>query len=448
MVWSTIHVAGASSIALVLASALAAPALANAADELASSERPRGTYVRMPAPLTSDVPTAREGGAPYILFLNRCTGGISVDAGWPDDNTVNRSGILGGTTQFPEYPYGDGSWDQVVIETREIFAPFNIQITDVDPSPMPHDEAIICGSGDLAGFGGAGGVAPFTCDVIPSPITFTFPESLGDDPRTIAEVIAQEAAHAWGLEHEFKCEDPMSYLYGCGEKTFQDGDYSCGEYDARACECGGATQNAYQYIIDLFGSAVPDTQSPTATIVSPSDGEVFAVGDQFDIAVDVADDGAIASVELYLDGALSSADMSEPFGPWPVIDAVAGSFEIYVLVTDAAGKETMSAVVRFDVTEDGPPPDDSADGDDGDDGDVDGGGDDGGDDGDDDGDGGGDGDSGEAALPPGFGLREDVTGCACTSDPAGPTHGGWLAALLLLVAPARSRILQAEARGR
>ena len=165
------------------------------------------------------------------------------------------------------------------------------------------------------------------------------------------------APHAWGLEHEFKCEDPMTYLYGCGEKSFQDGDYPCGEYEARACECGGASQNAYQYILDLFGPAVPDTEAPTATITSPDDGDVFAVGDDFDIAVQVADDNAIAMVELYLDGELSSADMADPYGPWPVIDAIAGSYEIYVVATDAAGKETVSGVVRFEVTDAGAPPD-------------------------------------------------------------------------------------------
>ena len=391
----------------------------------------------MPAVLTPELPAQRAGG-PHIIFLNRCVGGISIDAGWPDDNTVNRSGILNGTTQFPEYPFGDGSWNQVVVEAQEIFAPFNVLITDVDPSPMPHDEALVCGSGALAGFSGAGGVSPFTCEVIPAPITFTFPESLGDDPRNIAEVIAQEAAHAWGLEHEFKCEDPMSYLYGCGEKSFQDGDYQCGEYEGRACECGGATQNAFAAITELFGSAVPDTEAPTATIVSPIDGQVFAAGDNFDVAVDVSDDGEIARVDLYLDGEPSSADMSDPFGPWPVIDAVAGSFEIYIVATDAAGKETVSAVVHFDVTEDGVPPDEPSDGSDGGDGTDGGGGEVG------DGDGGGGGDGGGSggepgALPPGFGLGAEAAGCGCTADPLAPAQAWWTGGLLVLWQTSRRR---------
>ncbi|MBC8071796.1 MAG: Ig-like domain-containing protein, partial [Deltaproteobacteria bacterium] len=406
----------------VLASIVLAPRMAGA-DVLAQPDRPRGSYVTVPSVVTQAPRPQQGGSAPHILFLNRCSGGVAISGGWPDDNIVDRSGILGGTVNFPEYPFGDASWNEVVEHTRQIFAPFNVLVTDVDPSPMPHDEAIVCGSGALAGFSGAGGVAPFTCDVIDAPITFTFPESLGDYPRSIAEVIAQEAAHAWGLEHELKCEDPMTYLYGCGDKTYQDGDYPCGEYEARACECGGPSQNSYQYILGLFGSAVPDEQPPTAAIVSPDDGDSFAVGDQFDIAVEVSDDTAVEVVELYLDGALSTADMSDPFGPWPVVDAIAGSFEIYIIARDAAGKETMSELVHFDVTEDGAPASE-------DDGDGGGQGNDG-DDGEPAGDEAGSEDGGTGAedmpgaLPPGFGFGDDAAGsCACSN--ASDRRGAWL----------------------
>lgn len=422
MVWSSVSSVRAWAPSIVAIGVGSWTGSAAASPELAAPEGPpRGTYVRVPAAPAEAAPSPGQAGGTgaHILYLNRCEGGTTITAGWPDDNTIDRSGILGGTVTFPPYPYGDASWAEVVAHTQQIYAPFGIVVTDVDPSPMPHDEAIVCGSGGLAGFGGAGGVAPFTCDVIDKPITFTFPESLGGDPRTIAEVIAQESAHAWGLEHEYKCEDPMSYLSGCGDKTFQDGDYQCGEYSPRACDCGGATQNSYQYILSLFGPATPDEHAPTATIVAPVDGDVFEVGSSFDVAVEVADDNEVVRVSLYLDGALSSEDMSVPFGPWPVIDAPEGAYEFWIVATDAAGKTTQSNTVRVDVTAD--PIDPGAPG-------GPGGGDDGGSDG---GDGGSDG--GEAnedggggpqgseepgALPPGFGLDGEAPGCACTSDPA------------------------------
>jgi len=399
-------------------------------------EPPRGTYVWVPevvAPARDPVLASE----PHILFLNRCAGGITLTAGWPDDNVANRSGILNGTTNFPEFGYGEDAWQAVMTETREIFSPFNVVVTDVDPSPMPHDEALVCGSGAAAGFSGAGGVAPFTCDVIPSPITFTFPDSLGGNPRTIAEVIAQEAAHAWGLEHEFKCEDPMSYLSGCGEKTYQQGDYPCGEYSAQSCQCGGATQNSYAYIEGLFGPAVDDLAAPTAVVTAPSDGDTFAVGDEFSISVQVSDDVGVTHLGLYLDGVLATEALSEPYGPWPVFDLPQGEHEIYVEATDAAGNLTASEVVTVAVTADGEPPPGGGSGGGGGNGDGGDGGDDGGDDG-----GGGDGDAGEGsggidfggALPDGFGGDPEVAGCSCkASDPDGPRGAtGALASVLLL----------------
>lgn len=443
-------------VALLMGLVVGPSATARAAAEPPTTEptlsaSPRGSYVWVPESVSSAPKPAAGGSDAHVLYLNRCEGGIVIDAGWPDDNVANRSGILGAPVNFPEFGYGDAAWEEVMAETRAIFSPFNITVTDVDPAPAPHDEALVCGSGGLAGFQGAGGVAPFNCGVIGSPITFTFPDSLGGHPRTIAEVIAQEAAHAWGLEHEYKCEDPMTYLSGCGEKNFQQGDYPCGEYQAVSCECGGATQNSYAYIEDLFGPAVADEANPAASIVAPLDGEAFQYGVTFDIAVNVSDDIAVTHVALYLDGALATEAAAEPWGPWPVIDLPQGSHELYVEASDAAGNTSASAVVHIEITPDGAPPDhddggghgddddddhepsdgDGGAGDDGAPGAGDGQGDDAGDDGVFDGD-----DAG--SLPGAYGFGPDEVGCACTSS--GRRGGtGWLWAPLLLMLGWRPR---------
>ncbi|MBA2538440.1 MAG: hypothetical protein H0V17_02290 [Deltaproteobacteria bacterium] len=45
----------------------------------------------------------------------------------------------------------------------------------------------------------------------------------------------------------------MTFLSGCGEKSFTDAEVPCGESEARACNCGGNTQNSYAYLADLLG---------------------------------------------------------------------------------------------------------------------------------------------------------------------------------------------------
>jgi hypothetical protein len=428
-----IHRLGLTLIVATATGAVAPRASASdGPDPAASAEPARGTYVRVPpADFTTD-PAPQRNGQPHVLYLNRCEGGQTVTSGWPDDSTVKRSGILYGTVHFPPYPYGDASWQQVVEHTREIFAPFNIAITDIDPSPSPHDAAIVCGSGGLAGFHGAGGVAPFTCGVITNPITFTFPESLGNNARVIAEVIAQEAAHAWGLDHSYKCEDPMTYLSGCGPKSFQDGSYPCGEYSPRSCECGGSTQNTFAHIMALFGPAVPDLHPPTVAITYPQHGQVFEAGSDFEIRVKVDDDVGVTLVSLEVNAQVVSQDTEEPFGPWPVVDIPEGVYELQAEASDASGKTGVSGIVRIEVTADGMPPDD-------DDGvDSQGGG----------GphpDGGTDDDAEDpsaesGALPPGFGPGDEAgPGCTCATGPSRSTAPAWLVVGLIFGLIARRR---------
>jgi len=412
------------SIAVPLSLACASLAFASSAaaspDDL--TEHPRGTYVVVDPPaLSIDTPT-QAGGSPSILFLNRCAGGETISPG-NENSSANTSSILGGSVNFPEFPYGDDAWNQVVSRTRELYTPFNIQVTDVDPSPAQHDEVIVCGDGGSAGFGGAGGVAPFSCGVIPNAITFVFAQTMGNNPEAIAIVVGQESAHAWGLDHEYKCDDPMTYLSWCGDVQFQDGDYACGEYSERACSCGGATQNSYQHIMGIFGPATPDTQTPLAQITSPNDGAEYESGADFEIAVEVSDDIEVTKVTLFVNGESMASDESSAFGPWPAADTPDGTYEFYVEAEDFAGNVGQSDVVTVhvgvdaadgetgDASESDSDSDADSDADPADDSDsdaeVDG-----------DSDTNDDGDDGVGALPPGFGggRGDDVTSCACKTD--------------------------------
>jgi MYXO-CTERM domain-containing protein len=409
------------------------------AEEPLVDDRPRGTYVRVDRPddVTSPPPTQEGGGAPHILFLQRCAGGLTITPGG-GGSINNQSEIIGGPINFPPFPYGDNAWNQVVDITRDLFAPFNITVTDVDPGNTPHDEAVVCGDGAMAGFAGAGGVAPFSCGVINNAITFTFAQTLGNNPQLIAEVIGQEAAHAWGLDHEFLCQDPMTYLSGCGPKSFQNVNAQCGEYNPRQCSCGGNSQNSYQHIINTFGAAVPDNQAPTAAITYPNDGEVFLPGAEFEISVSVNDNVQVAQVILFVNGSAEGSDATAPFGPWPVSNIPQGTYAFHIEATDVAGNATTSPVVTIHVTPSGepPPPTDDSGGGTGDppadsgEGGLDTGNDGGLDTGND--DGGGDG-GGAGALPPGYGTGFDPatgSGCECA---AGSGPHGWAGAGLLLL---------------
>lgn len=378
---------------------------------------PRGTYVRVPDAEVVYPVAPKEGGLPppHILFLQRCPGGLDLTPG-ADDSIANTSTIVPGPVTMPEYPFGPESWAQVVVEARSIFSPFNIEVTDEDPGDVPHDEALVCGDAADVGIPGAGGVAPFNCGFIPNPITFTFPESLGNDPRLIAEVIAQEAAHAWGLDHEFLCEDPMTYLSGCGPKTFQDVDAECGEFEARPCDCGMMTQNSYQHILGAFGPAIPDVDGPVVLVTAPLTGTLYDEGTSYNVLVTITDDSQVSEAALYSNGVLVEIDTNEPWG-WQITNAAAGLYTLEVTATDEYGNQGLSTPISILVGQS------EANDSEGDEGGPAGGGSD---------SGGSDDEDTDTA-----GQDEDAKGCGCAQG--SPTRGLALAPFVLLLGLRRRR---------
>ena len=189
-----------------------------------------------------------------VLYLNRCADEPVIWPAWEDDSVEDLSSVLDVVAVPPPYPYGYSSWRQVVATTRRLFAPFDVEVTDEDPGDWPHDEVFVCGAPWHADLDpGFWGLAPFHCEPPESAVSFVFPEAIGNSPEEIGETVAQEAAHAWGLDHSLSCKDPMSYAAPCGERSFQDRDLACGEYFARPCGCGGDQQNTYERLAEVLG---------------------------------------------------------------------------------------------------------------------------------------------------------------------------------------------------
>lgn len=200
--------------------------------------------------LTPDVATVRP---PTLLYLNACEGGCTVRAG--SENSINdTSSIISGTRNLPPYPFDQGSLDALTQCVKDTFAPYNVRVVSANPGPQPHHELMMSTTPAVAGFGsGVGGVSPFSCGVINNAITFLFAQAFGDDTDELCAAAAMELAHSFGLEHAFLCEDPMTYLTGCGRKRFTDQDVPCGEYSARACTCGGGSTNSHRKLIAAVG---------------------------------------------------------------------------------------------------------------------------------------------------------------------------------------------------
>lgn len=313
---------------------------------------PRGVY-KIVDRATSDTSSTEQKALDLPLsptkrtiFVNR-HGGTYTSG--DDDSSTNTSSIPGGTATVPAYSEGDAAWSTFFACVKKEFSPFNVDVVDVDPGNAPHIEAVIGGQpGDVGMGSGVGGVSPMTndCALIERSIVFIFSDVFGD-PTVECEVAAQEIGHSIGMDHEYLCEDPMTYLSGCGHKTFQNKDVSCGEDAPRACMCT-QTQNSVQFMLDRLGPASggggtggsgaggsgaggsgaggsgvgggggnppgPDTTPPVVTLLSPDDGSTEQPNASVTITASITDDVHVADAALLweVNGKIVTMDCAAP----------------------------------------------------------------------------------------------------------------------------------------
>lgn len=306
-------------------------------------------------------------GATTTLYLNRDGGTFRPG---PSDARTDVSSVIDEVATVSPWAVDDAGWDQVVGCVQAQFARWDVVVTDVDPGTAPHVEAVVAGRPQELGYGaGIGGIAPFAsdCGVVPNAIVFAFAEVYGDDLGAICETVAQEVGHAFGLDHVYLCTDPMSYLGGCGPKTFQEEAAACGEWAPRECFCGGETQSSLAMLDARLGGV------PTVAITSPADGAT--VGPRFVVAVTAADDDAVARVEVIVDGTGKLTDTTAPYEVTMPGTLGAGAHTIEARVFDAGGAMSVHQIaVTLDpdqvepapVDDDEPAPDGTTPDDDGD----------------------------------------------------------------------------------
>jgi hypothetical protein len=290
----------------------------------------------------------------HTIFLHRCpTEGCTVVQGTSSSTSDPLRSSLGHGV-VGRFTRSDETWNTVVACMKEVYAPFNVQITEVDPAEQPHFEIVFGGKPqDLGLDANLGGVSPFSCmPYIPDSVVFVF-DVWGDNPEELCTTAAQEMAHSFALDHATEPSDPMTYFPYQGRRHYKNAQVQCGsDCDANhrsplgltctgdklqdhACACGNGaqTQNDVQIIKALFGdlSASP----PAVTITTPRPGDTVTAG--FAVATKITDDTTVASAELRVDGALVERQAGNPrafIGPAQLAD---GTHTIEVTAYDDVG---------------------------------------------------------------------------------------------------------------
>lgn len=245
-----------------------------------------------------------------VIYMNNCKpNGCQVN---PGSNNSTATPILSTIPDQPSvvqpFAYSDAVWQQVVTCMKATYAPFGVVITDQRPTSGNYHMAIVAGSpGNVQMQSGVGGVSPFSCGYIPNAVSFSFANIYGGSVDDICWTVAQETAHSWGLDHKYDNKDPMTYLEsGPSRKTFQNAAGPCGEYNARACQCGGSSMNSFEEIIATFGGSTPTP--PIASFNEPKEGATVQTG--FAIKVNATDDIGVTKGELRIDGQLINTSMT------------------------------------------------------------------------------------------------------------------------------------------
>lgn len=368
----------------VLCTALLVPALASAEAVRplkASGTASYGDIVAGPATI-NDLQFARQvlppngglGGTaqPVALALSKTIylnkNGVTLQPG-NNDSRTNRSTLANQATTIPAWNPSATVWTQTVQCMKDMFSAYDVTVTDVDPGQTPHVEAVFGGSPtQLQMPNGVAGVSPFTtdCSIIENAIVFTFTQVLPqNDPRLVCEIMAQEVAHAYGLDHELLAADPMTYLDYNGNRSFQNQTASCGEDVQRPCGINGSTcrpnQNSVTLLTDRLGKKVGgggtggDAIPPTGTITSPTANQQVPPG--FLVYTDANDNQMVVSAKLYIDGNMSLELTSGPFNFATPPTLSEGQHRIKVDINDGANTITtqeITVTVKRGATQDPP----------------------------------------------------------------------------------------------
>ncbi|MEM7154184.1 MAG: MYXO-CTERM sorting domain-containing protein [Myxococcota bacterium] len=291
---------------------VAAEALANGASTAPppGGLRPQGSVV-VPEPIAQgqladpavmhaveDIP-GNEYPRKHTLYMNY-TGGMLYNG---SDNSAESRSSLATHGEYPVYTGGEAKAVAAAQEMASDVSSLGINVVYLDRPPqiLPYTMVMIGGSWtDTNLEDSAAGVAPGTdCGALGQRhVVYTFANA-GWSATAVANVTAQEAGHAWGLDHSLNCNSVMSYC-GSGNGIFSptcdglcesqcQGDAGCRLFHEDFCGVGQDRQNEMEELAFLFGGNEPDLEDPYVEIVSPEDGIVLPEGSDVDLRAVVDD---------------------------------------------------------------------------------------------------------------------------------------------------------------
>lgn len=295
---------------------------------------------------------------PAVIYLNFSDGTESLQRGDMDDATRNQSS-LGAATPYPAFTWpglADGTISRrelvrtITRRVHEAFLPYNVVLTLSRPAAGQYTMVLIGGSPTLFGFDAkVAGLAPMDCgNQTASNVVFTFPPALRGNVHGLFATVAQEAAHAYGLEHTTDPTDLMFPRVDPAQRRFQE---RASRIDGERL-CGREIQSSHERLLEILGpwpadrpkplddGGQADTTPPAIAFHEPAAGAVVA--QPFVVRAAVEDDGAIDEVTVEAGGTRLAA-LRPPFA-WSLDGFPAGPLAITATAVDGSGNRSTATV--------------------------------------------------------------------------------------------------------
>jgi hypothetical protein len=208
-----------------------------------------------------------------VLYLNFSDGQEDVVHAATDNAAQNRT-VMGSAAPFPAFAW-PGMNDQaarrdlvasLAQQVNDAFLPFNLVVTTTRPESGPYTMVVVGGGPALFSMDAhVAGVAYMDCDNRqPDNVVFAFPDALGGSEQALLTTIAQEAAHAFGLQHSADPDDLMYPRVDLAQRTFQDRETSVASPNL----CGPQTQNSYRRLLEVLGPWTGGDKSVNQPVVA------------------------------------------------------------------------------------------------------------------------------------------------------------------------------------
>jgi hypothetical protein len=195
----------------------------------------------------------QSANASVVIYLNPYGPVLTAGFDDPANNVSSIAASAGPRLSVPAFAGGAKKWNRIMACVADKYRDFSITFTDKQPSSGDYNMIVVGGTAGMLGMSDAvAGIAPSDGTVLHNAVGFAFSQG-NEDVESLCNTVVHETGHTLGLDHSMRCEDPMSYQSGCGEKYFAASEEHCGEYDARACSDGSATQNSYNKLARFLG---------------------------------------------------------------------------------------------------------------------------------------------------------------------------------------------------